>query len=186
MVVIGSLWFPIVASSIAVFVVSSVIHMFLTYHQSDYQALPEEARAMDALRPLAIPPGEYILPYAKSNEERRSPEYTAKLRQGPVALLTVWPSGPLAMGPALIQWFLYTLMVGGTVAYVLSRFVAPGEPYLRVFQLAGTVAFAAYAMALWQNAIWLRSSWKATLKSTFDGLVYALVTAGVFGWRWPA
>lgn len=186
MVTIGSLWLPIVLSAIAVFVVSSLIHMLLTYHQSDFKGLPEEAQAMDALRPLAIPPGEYLMPYATSNDHRRSPEFTAKLQQGPVAFLNVLPSGPSVMGPALVQWFVYSLIVGGTVAYLLSRFVAPGEAYLRVFQLAGTVAFAAYAMALWQNSIWYKKSWKATLKSTFDGLVYALVTAGIFGWRWPA
>jgi hypothetical protein len=27
--------------------------------------------------------------------------------------------------------------------------------------------------------------WSATLKNMFDGLLYALVTAGTFGWLWP-
>jgi len=78
------------------------------------------------------------------------------------------------------------LVVGIVVAYLLSRFLDPGASYLEVFRFAGTVAFAAYAMALWQNSIWYKRSWGTTLKSTFDGLVYALVTAGIFGWRWPA
>jgi hypothetical protein len=62
----------------------------------------------------------------------------------------------------------------------------PGADYLMVFRVTGTVAFAAYAMALMQQSIWYYKSWSATLKSVFDGLVYAALTAGAFGWLWPA
>jgi hypothetical protein len=41
-------------------------------------------------------------------------------------------------------------------------------------------------MALMQRSIWFAQRWSVTLKSMFDGLVYALVTAGTFGWLWPA
>ena len=58
--------------------------------------------------------------------------------------------------------------------------------YLSVFRFAGTTAFLCYAVALWQNSIWDKRAWSTTAKSTFDGLVYALVTAGVFGWLWPS
>jgi hypothetical protein len=33
--------------------------------------------------------------------------------------------------------------------------------------------------------IWYNRSLRATVKATIDGLVYGLVTAGVFGWLWP-
>lgn len=55
----------------------------------------------------------------------------------------------------------------------------PGAPH------AGVTAFAGYSLALWQNTIWYKRSVVTTLKSTLDGLVYALCTAGVFGWLWP-
>jgi hypothetical protein len=51
--------------------------------------------------------------------------------------------------------------------------------------LTGTVAFAGYALALPQHSIWYKRGWGFTLKTMFDGLVYALLTAGVFGWLWP-
>jgi hypothetical protein len=54
-----------------------------------------------------------------------------------------------------------------------------------VFRIAGTVAFAGYALALAQPSIWYGRSWTATLKSMFDGLIYALLTAGTMGWLWP-
>jgi hypothetical protein len=36
------------------------------------------------------------------------------------------------------------------------------------------------------NSIWRGQSWGTTWKHVADGLVYALVTAGTFGWLWPS
>jgi hypothetical protein len=33
--------------------------------------------------------------------------------------------------------------------------------------------------------VWKQKPWSMTFKHVFDGLVYALLTAGVFGWLWP-
>jgi len=56
---------------------------------------------------------------------------------------------------------------------------------VQVFRLAGTVAFIGYALALWQMSIWYRRQWRTTIVSTIDGLIYAGLTAGTFGWLWP-
>ena len=69
MIPILSLWMPVLLAAVLVFVGSSVIHMFLTYHRNDYQALPDEAGVMDALRPFAIPPGDYLMPFSSGSEE---------------------------------------------------------------------------------------------------------------------
>jgi len=186
MVPILSLWLPILLSAVIVFVVSSIIHMVLPYHRSDFGKLPDEDGVMDALREFNIPPGEYVMPCAGSPKEMKTPEFTAKLGKGPAAFMTVVPSGPPAMGRSLIEWFLYSVVVGILAAYVTGRALGPGAHYLAVFRFAGCTAFIGYAVALWQNSIWYRRAWSTTLKSTFDGLVYALLTAGTFGWLWPA
>jgi hypothetical protein len=54
-----------------------------------------------------------------------------------------------------------------------------------VFRFVGTTAFMGYAMALPQFSIWYRRNWVTTLRSMFDGLLYASLTAGTFGWLWP-
>ena len=72
-----------------------------------------------------------------------------------------------------------------TPAHITGRAVVPGTEYLPVFRLAGTVAFAGYSLALWQMSIWYSRPLSLTLKATIDGLLYALLTAGVFGWLWP-
>jgi hypothetical protein len=176
------LWLPILLSSVIVFVVSSIIHMALPWHKSDYPKVPNEDRVMDALRPLAIPPGDYMVPRPSSREDMRSPEFAEKIRKGPVMILTVVPSGRMSMGRNLVLWFLYCVVVGLLAAYIAGRALPVGAAYLRVFQFVGVTAFVGYSVALWQMSIWYRRAWSATIKATVDGLIYALLTAGTFGW----
>jgi Na+/proline symporter len=77
------------------------------------------------------------------------------------------------------------LAVGVFVAYVSGRALPRGAEYLPVFRFAGCTAFLAYSVALWQDSIWYSRKWSTTIKNTFDGLLYALMTAGTFGWLWP-
>lgn len=183
MVPVASLWLPILAAAVLVFVVSSVIHTMLTYHRTDYSAVPEEDRVRAGL--ADVPPGDYVVPYGATKEARASQAFQAKMKEGPVAFLTVMPAGDFKMGASLAQWFVYCLVVSLFAAYVAGEALAPGARYLDVFQFAGTVAFAGYGLALVQGSIWFRRRWSTTAKSMFDALVYACVTAGTMGWLWP-
>ena len=180
-----ALWLPILVSAVIVFAVSSVIHMFTPWHAGDYPKIPNEDRVMDALRPFNIPPGDYMFPRPSSMKDMSSPEFSAKRTKGPAMIVTVLPNGPVAMGKELVLWFVFSLVVSFFAAYVASRAIAPGADYLRIFQFAGSTAFAAYAFGLWPLSIWYRRSWGTTIRSTVDGLIYALLTAGTFGWLWP-
>ncbi|HSM37121.1 MAG TPA: hypothetical protein VK837_12035 [Longimicrobiales bacterium] len=183
MVTILSLWLPILVAAVLVFIVSSIIHTLLPYHRSDFGPVPDEGAVRAGLS--GVPPGDYVVPHAASNEERRTEEFKAKIEEGPVAFMTVLPRGQLTMGASLVQWFLYCVLVGVFAAYLAGRTLGPGAEYLTVFRFSGTVAFAGYGLALLQNSIWLGRRWSSTLKSVFDALVYALLTAGAFGWLWP-
>lgn len=186
MIPILSLWLPIVLAAVLVFVASSVIHMLLGYHKTDFRKLPAEDQVQDALAPFSIPPGDYVMPHAESSEEMKSEEYKSKVERGPVAFITVVDGRSMFnMGPQFIQWFVYLLVVGIFTAYVAGRTLPAGAEYLSVFRLTGTVAFACYALALPQRAIWYKMSWSSTVKSMFDGLVFGLLTAGTFGAFWP-
>jgi hypothetical protein len=182
-----SLWMPILLSAVLVFVVSSIIHMFLGYHANDLKAVPGEDQVMEALRKSNIPPGDYGLPRAGSMKAMSDPAYIEKYKKGPVAFLTVFPggNGP-SMGKELALWFVYSVVVGIFAAYVAGRALGPGAEYLAVHRFAGVTAFCGYSLALLQNSIWWKKSWSGTLKSMFDGLIYASVTGGVFGWLWPS
>lgn len=186
MVPLMSLWLPILLSAVLVFVVSSIIQMLLPYHRTDFGKLPAEDEVMEALRKFNIPPGDYVIPCAGGPKEIRSPEFIEKMTKGPVAFLTVMKSGPPAMTGNLVQWFIYCVVVGLFAGYVAGHTLGPSARYLGIFRVVGATAFAGYALALLQNSIWYKRNWSATLKSVFDGLVYALVTAGTFGWLWPS
>ena len=81
----------------------------------------------------------------------------------------------------LIAGVIVSLFAGYVAGVVLPR----GTDYMLVFRIVGTVAFVGYALALWQHSIWYQRSWGTTIRSTIDGLIYGLLTAGVFGWLWP-
>jgi len=185
MVNLASLWLPILLSAIFVFVVSSLIHMALGYHNNDFKKAPDEDGLMDALRKFNIPPGDYGVPWPGGSENKRSPEFAEKMKTGPVAHIKMIGSGEISIGKSLMLWLLYSLVVGAFAAYIAGHALKPGAHYLEVFRFVGGVAFAGYSLALLQDSIWLKCAWSTTLKSMFDGLVYALVTAGTFGWLWP-
>ena len=106
MVGILALWLPILLSAVIVFVVSSIIHMASPWHKNDYPRMPNEDQVRNALRPLAIPPGDYMVPRPTAREEMRSPEFAEKVKQGPNMIVTVLPNGPWSMKANLTQWFL--------------------------------------------------------------------------------
>lgn len=185
MVSIMSLWLPIVLSAVIVFVASSIIHMVLTYHRTDFRQVPSEDQVRDALGKIGIPPGEYMVPFAGSPKRMKEQDFIDKMTRGPVAFLTVMKSGPPSMGSNLALWFLYCVAVSIFAGYIAGRALGTGHRYLEVFRFAGCTAFIGYSVALWQNSIWYKRAWSTTLKQSFDGLVYALLTAGTFGWLWP-
>lgn len=186
MVSVFALWLPILLSAVVVFILSSIIHMVFKYHDADYKKLPDEGAIMDSLRKFNIPAGDYVFPRPNDSKEGRSKEFMDRYSKGPAGMITIFQTGPISMSSNLIQWFLYCIIVGIFSAYIAGRALEPGVPYLWVFRFTGATAFIGYSLALIQNSIWYKKSWGTTLRSIFDGLIYALFTAGVFGWLWPA
>lgn len=180
---IMGLWLPILLSAVVVFIASSVMHMLLTYHRKDFSQLPNEDRVLDAMR--GAPAGQYMFPYSTSMKEMSTPAMVEKFKRGPVGMLQLRKTGMPSMGPFLVQWFVFSLVVSLFVAYVCSRTLMAGVDYLGVFRVAGVVAFLGYAGPEATRSIWGGQPWGATLRNYFDGLVYALATAGVFAALWP-
>ena len=155
MVPIHALWLPILLSAVIVFVASSIMHMLLPIHKSDYRKLPDETKVMDGLRAAGVTPGrEYRFPFC-TMKEMKTPEAMEKFKRGPVGMLVITPSGAPAMGKALGQWFVYCIVVSIFAAYLTGRTRLAGTEYLEVFRVAGTTAFLGYSLAQIQNAIWL-------------------------------
>src|SRR5882762_2899679 len=139
------LWLPILVSAVAVFVVSSIIHMTPLWHKTAYPPYPNEERVVDALRPIGIPPGDYLMPRPANPAEMRSPELQEKMKRGPAVLLTVMPPWSGSLAGNLSQWFVYCLVVSAFAAFIAGSALPPGAPpFSAVCRFAGTTAFLGY------------------------------------------
>jgi len=182
---LAALWLPILLAAVFVFVASSLINMLPLWHKNDFPPLPDEAAARAAIGPLQVPPGDYMVPRCNSMKDMGSPEFKAKVNQGPNWIITAMPLGEGGMASSLLQWFLFLLLVAFFSAYVASHALPPGAHYTEVFRFVGTTAFMGFAFGQLPQSIWFRRRWSTTLKHVFDGLIYALLMAGTFGWLWP-
>ncbi len=184
MVTLMSLWLPILLSAVAVFIVSSLIHMLLPYHRSDFSKLPAEDNVMTALG-NTIPVGEYMFPYSGSMAAMKDPAWIEKRKRGPAGLLTVMPSGMPGMGKFLAQWFVYSVVVSVIVAHLATGALHSGAAAAELFHLTAISAFLAYGFASIQASIWYSRAWSVTLKALFDAALYGATTGAVFVWLWP-
>lgn len=177
---------PILAAAVLVFVASSIIHMLLPWHKSDFPKLANEDAVLDALRPLGLRPGDYMVPRPDSRGELSAPAFQEKIKRGPVAVFTIFPPGATGMGRNLALWFVYILVVSGFAALVAAvSGLDAGADFHARFHVVALAAFLSYVAALWQMSIWYRRSWAITVKATVDGFIYACITAFVFLWLWP-
>jgi hypothetical protein len=185
MITIASLWLAILVASVFVWIASALIWTVLPHHKSDFKKFPDEDAARAALLPQDLKPGMYNIPHIVSQSELKDAEAQKKFTNGPVAYMTVLSNGVPGMGKNMVFSFLYYLIVSVFVAYLASRFLGLSADYLSVFRLTGTVSWLAYGFAIFPDSIWFGRPWSSTFKHLADGLVYALLTAGTFGWLWP-
>ncbi len=185
MVGLEALVIPMLVSAVFVFVVSSLIHMLFKWHMGDYRALAKESEAADGIRASNPAPGVYTMPHCADMKEMSSPEMQAKYKRGPVAIVVVLANGMPKMGKLLGLWFGYGLLLSLFCAYIAAHSLPSGAHYLAVFRVVGAVAFVGYGLPNLVDSIWKGYPWSTSLKHLFDGLLYALVTAGTFGWLWP-
>ena len=184
MVPIPDLWLPILLSAILVWLGSAIVWMVLPHHRSDFQKLPDEEAARNALR--AVSPGQYAIPHDPDRKAMQDPDMIQKCKEGPVGFMTFMPSGPPAMGKQLGWWFVFLIIIAVIIAYVAGRTLEPGTPYLAVFRIVGTAAWLVHGVGIFSESIWFGMPFKNAVKHALDGLFYAVLYAGVFGWLWPA
>ncbi|MFN7019923.1 MAG: hypothetical protein ACK4WH_01175 [Phycisphaerales bacterium] len=180
-----SLWLPILVSAVVVFFASSVIWMALPVHKKDYQRLgPAEDAIMSAVKAARLGGGLYMFPGCDPKALKDDPVARQKLKEGPWGVVTLMAS-PWNMGRSLGLWILNLVLIGIFIAYIAGLALPPGAPYLKVFQIVGATAFLAHGGGVLCDSIWKGRPWSLLPGSLFDAIVYALLTAGVFGWLWP-
>lgn len=183
---IGSLWLPGVVSAVAVFIVSSIVHMVLRYHRADFKRLSDEDSVAAAIRKVGPSPGVYFIPYCADMSQTKEPAFRKKFEEGPIVSLTVRPNGPPAIGKNLAQWFLFCLLVSFVAAYVARHTLTFGAPGFEVMRITGTIAFIAYGFGYLLDSIWHGIPWSNALRGLIDAVLFSVTTGLVFRWLWPA
>ena len=179
------LWLPTLLSAVAVFILSSIIHMVVPWHKNDYAKFPDEAGVLDALRGFSLASGEYMAPRPTSRSDMGSPEFAEKVKRGPLIILNVASSDSVSLARPLIFWFIYVIVVSamaGHIAYPRHDLQVDSRS---IFHTVALTSLLGYTGALWQQTIWFRKPWLTSFKSTFDGLIYAIVTGLIFVYFWP-
>lgn len=177
---LSQLWMPILVSGAFVWVASFFMHMVFPHHKKEWEGgHPDEPKLFGALE--GVKPGQYMFPYC-TMAEMNSPEMKEKFDKGPNGLLYIFPD-KFNMGKNLVMTLILYWVIGAFVAYIGWYSMGAGKTYMEVFRVAGAAAFAAHGLGWIGHMIWYR--FKGFWANTFDSVVYALVTAGTFGWLWP-
>jgi hypothetical protein len=108
-----------------------------------------------------------------------------KYEEGPIGVCHIGRSGQVKLGPFLMKWVVYTILVSLICGYIAASVLGPGTPYLKVFQIVGASAWLAYSWQAPSDLIWKCKPFSVVMRGMFDGLIYACLTAGSFAWLWP-
>ena len=181
----SALLLPSLVSAVLVFIASSLIHMVVKWHASEYKTVPNEDEVRAVIGKSAPTPGKYVVPFCKDGKAMATPEMQKKFTDGPNLVMFVRPNGNVKLGSFLGSWFAYTLVVSLVAGYLARATLAPGAEYLHVFQIVGAASWLAYAWSIPSDSIWMGKPWSSTFAYMFDGLIYAALTAGTYGWLWP-
>ncbi len=181
MVSLSALWLPIIVAALTVFSAGFILYMVLPHHRTDFRPIPQEEDFQHFVGEMDLGCGQYAFPHKHAGGQSAD---EAKLTAGPAGIFLLGKSST-GMARKFILHFAHILVISFMAAYMGSASLPAGVEYLKVFQVVGTAAFLGYAGAVAMYSIWYYFSWSFTLKYVADGLVYAMLTAGVFGWLWP-
>ena len=179
------LWAPILLGTVLAWIASSLIHIVLKYHDSDYKQLANEDEVMAAVRNGSPSLGVHTFPYCVDMSQMKDEAMQRKFNKGPVGFVTVFPSGMPPMGKLIGQQILYFLVGCVLVGYCATLALEPGAEYLSVFRFVAAVGFLAFGWAHIPFVIWYGLLWSTSAKYLLDALIYGLIVAGCFAGFWP-
>ena len=185
MITVSQLWLPIICSSVAVFVLSSLVHMVLKWHNTDYRKLTNEDEVRAAIQRTDPAPGQYVVPHYGDMKAMQTAEAQQRYKDGPVGFVVLRARGVPNMGQSLALWFLYSAAIAIFAGYLASRSLPPTSTFAGVFRMVATITFLAYGGGSVQSGIWMGKPWGSVAKDLLDAAIYAAATGAVFGALWP-
>jgi hypothetical protein len=186
MVSLASLWLPILLGAVAVFFVSSLVHMVFKWHNAHYLRFANEDEVRAAVRKGATRPGHYVVPFCLDGKDMQTPEMQQKYRDGPIGHFFVAASGVPSLGAHLGKWFALTVGVALLSGYVASRALDPGAGFGDVLRIVWTAGLLAYGAGPVMDGIWHARPGREVALDLLDALLYGAAMALPFALLWPA
>lgn len=181
-----SLCLPILLSAVVVFVISSLVHMVIKWHASDYGGFANEDAVREAIRAGNPTPGRYVVPHCPEMKDMSSEAMLRKYREGPVGHFTLGPTGVPVLGKFLGMWFVWSLIVATVAAYLAVRIHGLDQSHARgAAKLVGAVIFIAHGFGTVTESIWAMRPWSSSARYLLDAALYGIGSGFVFLWLWP-
>lgn len=182
MISLVELWLPVLLSGVAVFICGFLSWLVFPHHKKDWVSLENEDAFFGAIKDLGIKPGEYMFPWCHGIEKEVAHQ---RYGAGPWGTFYLQDKQPKFVRNLLLT-LAFDLFVGVLVAYVASMTLDVGTDSMKVFRVVSVCAFMAHCMGLFPHYVFTSRRMPAIFAAFLDGLVYALVTGGIFAWLWPA
>jgi len=179
MVSLSALLLPVVLTGVALFFASFLSWVVIPNHRDDWRALPGEATVIESLRSAGVAPGNYIYPHYAYGASKV--EHEAKMKQGPMGVMTVFPG--MTMGRNLGLTLLSYLVVCFCLAYLGTLGLKPGASFREVFRFFATASVLTFLTGIVQHSIWFRCRIVGHILET---VVYAAIVGAIFAAFWPA
>lgn len=176
------LWLPILLSGVATHIASTIAWTVSPHHKPEWKKLPAEDDLLDLLDEKQVAAAQYLFPYADDPKEMGTPEFQEKMKTRCRGMLVLWPK-PVSMGQAIGLTFAFFMVAAFVIGYLSSVAFAPGADRMDVFRLVFTAGLLCHAAGPFPGVFWFRQHFAMEV---LDGVVYALITAGLFAWLWPA
>lgn len=180
------LWLAILLAGFLCWVASALVHMIIKYHNADYKPLSNESEVSSALGASSPEPALYTMPYCVDMKEMGEESMQKKFAAGPVAMITVMPNGMPPMGKLLTQQILFFIFGSLLIGYLASISNVASSDFNTVFRHVFVASFLTYGWAQIPYSIWLGQPWSNCARYLIDAVIYAVISASVFAWLWPA
>jgi hypothetical protein len=177
------LWLPILLTGIATHVASFIAWMVLPHHKPEWKKLPVEDDLLDFLDEHHVPAEQFLFPFCDDPKQMGSPEFVEKMNTRCRGYLVLWPQPP-SMGKSIGLTLGYFFVAAFLIGYIASIAFMPGEVNkMQVFALTFTAGILCHALSPFPAAFWFPQK---VAMQVADGVVFALITAALFTWLWPA
>ena len=187
MLSLAHLWLPILLSAAAVWIASAIVWMALPHHKGDFKRLPDEDAVMNVVRSQNLAPGVYSYPDCQDQSRAKNPEFMAKVKEGPVGMLHVWPPNAFStFGRKMVMTFVSCVVVSAMLAYLGTLGLHTGDDFMKVFRFIGTAGIMAYCLSRIPADICFSTPPRTMAANFVDGIAYGLITGAIFAAMWPA